>query len=94
MQSKDLHYSQGIDVLSVAENLVDRVWDGQPAYPENEVFPLDVKFSGESWQSKVKSLRSVMSERGVRYKNLYIQPTLVDMNMYSCSNIHFGIWIC
>jgi len=56
---------EGIDVLSVAENLVDRVWDGQPAYPENEVFPLDVKFSGESWQSKVKSLRSVMSERGV-----------------------------
>ena len=32
---KNIHYSQGIDVLSVAENLVDRVWDGQPAYPEN-----------------------------------------------------------
>ena len=67
----------------MAENLVDRVWDGQPAYPENEVFPLDVKFSGESWQSKVKSLRSVMSERGVRYKNLSF-----------IFNQHSLIWIC
>ena len=59
---------KGIEVLSVMGNLVDRVWDGQPAYPENEVTPLEVKFSGETWQSKVKSIRSVMSERGARYE--------------------------
>ena len=63
-----MRYLKGIEVLSVVGNLVDRVWDGQPAYPENEVTPLEVKFCGESWQSKVKSIRSVMSERGARYE--------------------------
>ena len=61
-----MRYLKGIEVLSVMGNLVDRVWDGQPAYPENEVNPLEVKFCGESWQSKVKSIRSVMSDRGAR----------------------------
>ena len=50
----------------MAGNLVDRVWDGQPAYPENEVTPLEMKFCGETWQSKVKAVRTVMADRGVR----------------------------
>ena len=77
-----MRYLKGIEVLSVVGNLVDRVWDGQPAYPENEVTPLEVKFCGESWQSKVKSIRSVMAERGVRDK---IQSFLKFGNK---SNIH------
>jgi hypothetical protein len=45
---------QGINLLPVPANLVDRIWDGQPDYPENEVRPLEMKFAGKSWQDKVR----------------------------------------
>lgn len=32
--------------MSLTDNLVDQVWEDRPSRPANEVFPLDIKYSG------------------------------------------------
>ena len=33
-------------LVSLMDNLVDQVWEGRPKRPANEIFPLDIKYSG------------------------------------------------
>ena len=33
-------------LVSLIDNLVDKVWEDRPARPANDVFPLDIKYSG------------------------------------------------
>ena len=40
LREKDSH------LVSLTENLVDQVWEDRPKRPANEVFPLDIKYSG------------------------------------------------
>jgi hypothetical protein len=52
-----------LDLKPLTDNLVDKVWDSdRPATPENPLLPLDSKFSGEEWRSKVARLRQRLSK--------------------------------
>ena len=54
--------SSGLQLVPVETNLVDLAWamdvaNPQPARPENTVFPLEMQFTGRSWQDKVEEVR-------------------------------------
>jgi Xaa-Pro aminopeptidase len=42
-------------LISITENLVDQVWEDRPKRPANEVFPLDVKYSGKTYPISFRS---------------------------------------
>jgi Xaa-Pro aminopeptidase len=45
-------------------NLVDKVWgDSRPARPSNEVFPLEVKYTGKSTKDKIAQLREELQKK-------------------------------
>jgi len=61
--------SSGIQLVPVQENLVDIAWDmdvasPQPGRPENTVFPLELQFTGRTWQDKVEEVRRNLVEKG------------------------------
>ena len=61
--------SGGIQLVPVQDNLVDIAWDmdvtsPQPSRPENTVFPLELQFTGRTWQDKVEEVRRNLVEKG------------------------------
>ncbi|KAI0682934.1 Creatinase/aminopeptidase [Cytidiella melzeri] len=44
-------------------NLVDLVWEARPARPANEIFPLDVKYSGEPHPDKITRLQEELKKK-------------------------------
>ena len=50
------------ELVPLASNLVDKVWgDARPPRPKNQIFPLDVKYSGKSLKKIVcNSVRFVI----------------------------------
>jgi len=52
------------DLVAVAGNLVDAVWAGRPAAPANPVEPHDVRYAGESVESKLERVRDRMKNEG------------------------------
>ena len=48
-------------LISVKTNLVDQVWgSNQPDRPNQPILPLEMKFTGKSWEDKVKEIREQM----------------------------------
>jgi len=61
--------STGMQLVPVETNLLDLAWtmdvaNPQPARPENQVFPLEMQFTGRSWENKVEEVRKSMKEKG------------------------------
>lgn len=55
----------GPRMLPIEKNLVDEVWGAdRPAYPDTPITPLDVKYTGVAWQSKVEKVRDSMRASG------------------------------
>lgn len=52
-------------VKSVADNLVDVIWEGRPGLPSAPIVAQPVQFSGESVSSKVARLRAEMAQKEV-----------------------------
>ncbi|KZT70390.1 putative Xaa-Pro aminopeptidase P [Daedalea quercina L-15889] len=52
-------------LVSLKHNLVDLVWTDRPPRPANGIFPLDVKYAGESHVRKIERLREEMRKREV-----------------------------
>ncbi|TFY78231.1 hypothetical protein EWM64_g5781 [Hericium alpestre] len=53
-----------VDFAYTEENLVDKVWGAdRPARPTNVVFPLDVKYSGQSHADKLAKLREELHRK-------------------------------
>lgn len=51
-------------VLVPASNLVDKVWgDSRPPRPCNEVFPLEIKYTGKSTKDKLAGLREEIRKK-------------------------------
>ncbi|KAI0341347.1 Creatinase/aminopeptidase [Trametopsis cervina] len=50
-------------LVSLTENLVDQVWEDRPSRPTNEVFPLEIKFSGEPHTEKIKKVQDELVKR-------------------------------
>ena len=60
----------GLQLVAVETNLVDVAWsadplDPQPPRPDQAVSPLELRFTGRSWQEKVAAVREAMAEAGV-----------------------------
>lgn len=58
--------NEGCIMTAVKENLVDMVWDEQPAQPNNPVITLDVKFAGKLVSEKLVDIRAKMTEQGAK----------------------------
>lgn len=53
-------------LIPVAENLVDLVWDDRPSPPQNAILPLEVRYTGKSWQEKIRDVRAEMEKKKSR----------------------------
>nr|XP_033802039.1 xaa-Pro aminopeptidase 2 isoform X2 [Geotrypetes seraphini] len=54
--------SAGRMLSSITTNLVDTVWSTRPPPPSDEIYELNHEFTGSTWQEKVSSIRSQMSQ--------------------------------
>lgn len=55
---------RGSELVSLQQNPVDIVWGkDRPPHPQNSVFPLDVKYAGETFQSKLQRLRAEIAKK-------------------------------
>lgn len=58
--------NEGCILTAVKENLIDLVWDDQPAQPNNPVNPLDVKFAGKLVDEKLREVREKMAAQNAK----------------------------
>ena len=59
-----LDSGDNIKLIAVKNNLVDSVWgSNQPDRPNQPIKPLELKFTGKSWEDKVQDIRAVMKDR-------------------------------
>lgn len=57
-----------INLKTIETNLVDEIWEDQPAFPPDPVLPWELRFSGETVESKLNRLRGKMvSENAVAH---------------------------
>lgn len=54
----------GAELVACATNPIDVAWEGQPDWPETPVVPHDVKYAGESSESKRLRIGEELSKRG------------------------------
>ncbi|EMD36821.1 hypothetical protein CERSUDRAFT_83841 [Gelatoporia subvermispora B] len=54
------------ELFSLPENLIDLVWTDRPPRPANQVFALDVKFSGEPHEKKIERVRDELRAKKVK----------------------------
>ena len=55
------------EIVSIVKNLVDIVWSQErPERPKSKIFPLEIKYSGESSQDKIRRLREELTGKEVK----------------------------
>ncbi|KAG2340928.1 Creatinase/aminopeptidase [Suillus weaverae] len=55
---------RGSELVSLQQNPVDIVWGkDRPPCPHNSVFPLDIKYAGETFQNKLQRLREEITKK-------------------------------
>ncbi len=55
----------GIELVSLHENLVDRIWEGRPGVPSTPIRAHSIEFSGESVADKLEKVRRELRSRHV-----------------------------
>lgn len=55
--------SNGHSLVPVPQNLIDLVWEDQPAPPNNSLIILQDTYTGRSWEEKIKKVREKMTEK-------------------------------
>lgn len=55
--------NEGCIMTAVTKNLVDEVWDDQPAPPNNPVIALDIQYAGKTVAEKLVYIREKMAEQ-------------------------------
>jgi Xaa-Pro aminopeptidase len=58
--------NEGCVMTAVKQNLVDLVWDDQPAQPSNKVIALDIKYAGKTVADKLVEIREKMKEQSAK----------------------------
>ncbi|MEJ2546087.1 MAG: aminopeptidase P family N-terminal domain-containing protein, partial [Calditrichaceae bacterium] len=53
-----------IKLIHLDENLVDKLWEDKPGLPDDPIMAWDVKYAGESVESKLKRIREKMEIEG------------------------------
>ncbi|KAJ6608223.1 putative Xaa-Pro aminopeptidase P [Mycena sp. CBHHK59/15] len=54
------------ELVSLSKNPVDNIWEHRPSRPKSQVFPLDLKYSGESHSDKIKRLRDEIVKKDAK----------------------------
>lgn len=57
-------------------DLIDEIWEDRPTLNTGKVFDLDIKYAGESVESKLNRIRKVMNENNA---NIHVLTTLDDI---------------
>ncbi|XP_055619486.1 xaa-Pro aminopeptidase ApepP isoform X2 [Toxorhynchites rutilus septentrionalis] len=55
--------SAGCSLLPIAPNLIDLIWENQPAAPNKPIVPLSVEFTGKPIATKLAEVREAMNEK-------------------------------
>ena len=58
------------------QDLIDRIWTDRPSLSGEPAFDLDIQYTGESTEDKLKRIRNVMREQGAEY---HVLTTLDDI---------------
>lgn len=61
--SDSLAANGGHVLVPCHENLIDLIWDDKPPIPCHPIVPLDIRFTGKSWQEKITEVRRTLSEK-------------------------------
>ncbi len=57
-------------------DLVDMIWENRPALSEESAFALDIKYAGESFESKINRIREVMRKNNA---SMHVVTTLDEV---------------
>lgn len=63
-------------IIKCNEDLVDLIWEGRPELSEEKSFSLDVKYAGETFESKIDRIRNVMKEKNA---TMHVVTTLDEV---------------
>lgn len=66
LSTKRSYKDKGINIVPCAD-LLDKIWDDRPSFPDSKVVTMPVKFSGESLSSKVARIREAAKKDGADY---------------------------
>jgi Xaa-Pro aminopeptidase len=58
--------NEGCVMTAVKQNLVDLVWEDQPAQPSNKVIALDIKYAGKTVADKLVEIREKMKDQSAK----------------------------
>ncbi|MDZ7793142.1 MAG: aminopeptidase P family protein [Spirochaetia bacterium] len=56
--------------LHASEDLLDRIWDGRPGLPEEDIYQHDLRYAGRSRQEKIEQLQQHLQELKADYQLL------------------------
>ena len=62
--------------IKYEDDLVDIIWEDRPALSEESAFALDIKYAGESFESKINRIREVMRKNNA---SMHVVTTLDDV---------------
>jgi len=62
--------------IDYSTDLIDKIWEDRPALSEEPAFALDIEYTGESTESKLKRIRKSMAEEGA---DIHIIAALDDV---------------
>ncbi len=62
--------------IDYSTDLIDKIWEDRPALSEEPAFALDIEYTGESTESKLKRIRKAMEEEGA---DIHIIAALDDV---------------
>ena len=51
-----------INTQSYSENLIDKIWQEQPARPNSEIYDYKVEYAGEDYQAKIRKCRAFLAD--------------------------------
>ena len=54
-----------LDLVEVSEDLVDNIWDSRPVISESQIYEYDIKYAGESLESKIEKIRNILKEKNI-----------------------------
>lgn len=61
--SDSLASNGGHVLVPCHENLIDLIWDDKPPLPCHSIVPLDIRYTGKTWQEKIIDVRKKMLEK-------------------------------
>ena len=58
----NLQKFSGLNLKDYTPNLIDEIWDSQPAKPNSKIFDYPIEYAGIGWEEKIQNCRSIIEE--------------------------------